>query len=76
MNAPTENPILSPTQPSSKFESDCMVSDNLLWNIETGNDLVEKEKGCCLTFIRKSRHSFGPLHKLIHYYDNVLVTFC
>jgi len=55
-------------------EMTSMVSDNLLWNIEVRNDLVEKKQGCCFTIIHDSGHSFSPLSKVVHCYNNILMT--
>ena len=49
-----------------------MVSDNLLWNFEASNDLVEQKETCSFPITLKGRNCLFPLSKLV-YNDNYIL---
>jgi hypothetical protein len=50
-----------------------MVSDNLTWDTEPGDNLIEYEEGCCLPIRFNCSHGLGPLIKVVDDHDNVLM---
>ena len=50
-----------------------MISDNLTWDTEPSDNLVEHEEGCSLPIGFYSRHGFDPLGNVIDNHDDVLI---
>ena len=53
-----------------------MVSDNISWDVEPCNYLVEQKESCCLPVIFERWHSFDPLSEVVYYYDDIAVPPC
>jgi hypothetical protein len=50
-----------------------MVSDNLTWDTEPGDNLIEYEEGCSLPIRFNCSHGLDPLIKVVDDHDNVLM---
>ena len=48
-----------------------MISNNITWDSETGNNLIEYEEGDSPPVGFKYRHGINPLSKLVDNHDNV-----
>ena len=50
-----------------------MVSENILWDTECSNDLVEDKICCRFSIGLKSSHCLFPLHKVVYNDNDILV---
>jgi hypothetical protein len=50
-----------------------MISDNLTWDTEPGDNLVEHEEDCSFPIGFYGRHGFEPLGKVVNNHNNVLI---
>ena len=71
--------ILFKTKKSSEFgdhlvlEVTSMVCDNLLWDTESRDNLIEYEIGCDLTIDFEVRHYLFPLSEVVKNNNDVLI---
>jgi hypothetical protein len=50
-----------------------MVSDNITWDTEPGDNLIEYEESCSIPIGFNYRHGLDPLIKIVDSHDNVLM---
>jgi hypothetical protein len=50
-----------------------IISDNLTWDTEPGDNLIEYEEGSNIPIIFNCRHGLGPPSKVVYGLDNVFM---
>jgi hypothetical protein len=50
-----------------------MISDNITWDTEHGNNLIKYKEGCSIPIGFNYMHGLSPLSKVVDGHDNVLI---